>query len=262
MLYGGPIGLVSAMANTIAEAVSGSDLGASMLASILGSDDGETAPSLAAGTAEPPLGASLTAESGPAVAPEGGARVAAPPRPPVPVASEPVSDTAVSPQATDAGKTGLLTGNAALNALAADLAGASPAAGDTEAAPSEAEKKASPDVPVPHQLSAAQGRQRAIPLRERDWRAGGITRQPKPAPLATPGLAATAGGPSALSAGQNQTLQALSAPSGQFPSPVAPELLATGPDGSAFAGRMLEALDKYSAMMGQSRAPGRVVTVE
>ena len=262
MLYGGPVGLVGAMANTIAEEVSGSDMGASVLAAIFGGDDAENAPSIAAGTGEPPLDASLAAEAASATDPEDRAAIAAPGRPPAPTTSEPAGASAAPPQATDAGKTGPLTGEAALKALAADLGGAGPEVGNAEAAPGQAANEAPQGVPVPRQLSAAQARQRAIPLRDRDWRSGEVARQPKPAPLATPGLAAAAGGASALSAGQNQALQALSAPSGQFPSPVAPELLANGPDGSAFAGRMLEALDKYSAMMGQNRAPARAVTAE
>ncbi len=244
MLYGGPVGFVSAMANTLVREASGQDIGQNVLAAIF--NDG---PDGNAAAAAPPETA-----AGPVVSAHGNERTT---DNPVPAYSDPPS--AVQQPVAN------LTGKAALEALAADFG-----VGAVMSQPAAATLVDDDETPAAIEQSSNAVRRRVptMALRDRDWRAGGPEARPRTTALDAPWRLASAvtvpepdlqaldrgnlvpGLPAAKSP---LPFDMLSRGSGSSPSAVAPQLLATGQEDKAFAGRMLEALEKYESMKRQGQ---------
>ena len=105
-------------------------------------------------------------------------------------------------------------------------------------------------------------------LRARDWRGAGPAPRPiavapttpnrpvsglAPPPPGLPGLKGGLAAPGLPATGAPLAEDLLLQGSGLFPSPVGPQLLAGEQPEPAFAGRMLEALEKYETMKRQGR---------
>lgn len=241
MLYGGPVGFISAMANTLVREASGQDIGENVLAAIFG--DGPDADAVAA--------APLETAAGPAIPAFSNERATSHQ---APAFGDPPSVAPSPAQQPTAG----LTGNAALKALAADLG-----LGATLSQPTSAAGDESPAA-----ASEAQPRVPTMALSNRDWRGRGPEVRPRNTALGAPGRLASAitapepglqalhrGGlvPAMPTAKPPQSLDMLARGAGPFPSAVDPQLLANSQENKAFAGRMLEALEKYESMQRQGQ---------
>ena len=246
LLYGGPVGFVSAMANTLVREASGRDIGQNVISAVFG--DGAEGNSVAAAPSEsnaaPPAAtlANEQAKSHPAIES-------------APLPSAPPSAIPGGPP------TASLTGDAALKALAADLG-----LGGSLSQPKSAPARAGDESPAA--ASEAQPRVPTMALRDRDWRARGPETRPRNTALTAPGRLASAvpayqpdlqaldrGGlvPGLPAARTPQPLDTLARSAGPYPSAVDPHLLANSQQDEAFAGRMLEALEKYESMKQQGQ---------
>lgn len=210
-LFGGPSGFVAAAANVFFEEVAGGDIGETVMAFFSGedgADDPQFAETGAAGTGGPndaglvvPAGLAappLTTGAGPAAAAPEGADL---------------------PSLDEAEANGMLTGQAALNALFNDLSGTPPAGPALPTAAAQAEA-----MPPPTRDAAAA---RSYPLPPRSTAV-------QPAPAAPPKPqpeGPVAGDPAAA---------------------VHPLILAQDAPDAAIAERMMEALDKYRHMSRQA----------
>ncbi len=247
-LYGGPVGFVASAVNAIAEEATGRDLGEAAMALVFGEEDGS--PS-AAETATQTAALDSAAET-PAIllgglpAPKASGFRAPPP--------PDLSDEAAAPQGKAAP---LLTGDAALKALAADLGAAPPAApaappaaavaAPAAAAPRDAARLETAEAPagVPANL---------IGIGTRDRRGLAPVSTPPRMPMPTDRL------PNELPNRLPSHLPgAASAPTGQAmvdPTALPGAPLATVEAGDDFSVQLLDALKKYESMMQQRRAGG------
>lgn len=222
-LYGGPVGFVAAIADTIAEQAAGQDLGEATLAALFGGEDAGDVQ-LATPAAE-----------------AGGASAGIPPRLPSRPAAGPAADSAAADASPKAEAVAALSGQSALDAFVRDVKSAgrtAPAGGDGNGAATEA-------VPLPP-LPDMEGQRPPNPQLAERVRIGAI--EPGPMGWTIWRAAETASADRAVPPGLSPS---------DLPTPAA-EI-----SGQAFSERMLHALDKYSAMSArQARDDDQVPRVD
>lgn len=230
-LYGGPIGFVASAVNAIAEEATGRDLGEAALALVFGE---EAAPEVATATASATQTAALD-EADAATAPIILGAL------PTPKASgfraPPPPDLAEAP-APGGNDDRLLTGEAALEALAADLGARSAAAAEPAPAAAVPSALAAPPAEASGGVPA-----NLIGIGSRDRRGLGPLQARARMPMPTDRL-------------PNQLPGAASAPSGHalIGSPLPAAGGAAMPEGNAdFSVQLLDALKKYESMMQQRK---------
>ncbi len=227
LLYGGPVGLVAALAVTIAEQEAGQDLGEAALAALFG--DEETSDVLLAerGAEVPDAPAGI-----PDQLPARQAAISAAIQPVTPAAATAAANAAPINTAAGAGPRAALSGQDALDAFVRDIKGgghASPIGGIDDAAAIEVVPL--PPLPPLAPLAQNEAQWRPNPQLAENARIGAI----EPGPL-------------------GWTIQRRAEPAATAPAPppiaASADPLAEAAEISerAFSERMLRALDKYQAM--------------
>lgn len=223
-LFGGPIGFVASAANAIIEEATGRDLGEAAMAAVFGED---TEPSVAATgvqsaaletEAEPDAGLILGALPSPKAS---GFRAPPPPD----LADEPAVPAPVAPESQT-----VLTGDAALEALAADL-GSQPAPPPAEPAMASLEAVETA-AGVPANL---------VGIGSRDRRGLGPIQAKVRMPMPTDRL-------------PNRLPGAAAAPTGQPMIDAVPSSEAGLPGNPDFSVQLMDALKKYETMMQQRKS--------